>query len=96
MELALALGKTVQELKEGMSYEEAQLWGLYRKRHGPFTLQARNEYGFALLAAIQTGEKNLKKFIPWYVEPEVEMTPQMMFSGIKSVSTKNNARARNG
>jgi hypothetical protein len=80
---------TVGRLKREMSFEEAVIWGLYRKRHGPFTVQARNEYGFALLAAIQTGQKDLKKFIPWYVEPEVEMTPQQMLMGLKSVSAKN-------
>lgn len=80
---------TVGRLKKEMSFEEAVIWGLYRKRHGPFTVQARNEYGFALLAAIQTGQKDLKKFIPWYVEPEVEITPQQMFLGLKAVSTKN-------
>jgi len=79
---------TVGQIKK-MSFEEAQIWGLYRKRHGPFTSQARIEYGFALLAAIHTGQKDLKKFIPWYVEPEVEITPQQMLMGLKSVSAKN-------
>lgn len=80
---------TVGRLKKEMSFEEAVIWGLYRKRHGPFTVQDRNEYGFALLAAIHTGQKDLKKFIPWYVEPEVEITPQQMLMGLKSVSAKN-------
>lgn len=92
MELALALGKTVHELKEGMSYEEAMMWGLYRKRHGPFDLQSRMEYQMALLAALQTREKNLKKFVPWYVEPEIEMTPEMMFNQI-SMAAKQNGKS---
>lgn len=53
-----------------MSYAEAMVWGLYRKKHGPFTVQARLEYQLALLAAVQTGEKDLTKFIPWHVEPD--------------------------
>lgn len=76
-----------------MSYEEAMMWGLYRQRHGPFSLQARQEYQFSLLAALQTREKNLKKFIPWYAEPEVEMTPVMMFNQISMAAKKNEARA---
>lgn len=87
MELGLALGMTVRELKERLTYEEAMLWGMYRQKHGPFTVQARVEYGFALLAAIQTGEKDLKKFVPWHVEPE--LTPEMMFAQIKGASLKN-------
>lgn len=57
------------ELK-GMSYQEMVIWGQYRRKHGPFTMQARLEYQLALLAAIQTGEKDLTKFIPWHVEPD--------------------------
>ena len=72
-----------------MSYEEAMVWGQYRKRRGPFDLQSRIEYHLALLAAIQTGERNLKKFVPWYVEPELEMTPEMMFNQISMAAKKN-------
>lgn len=72
-----------------MTYEEAMVWGLYRKRHGPLSLQTRQEYQFSLLAALQTREKNLKKFIPWYVEPEIEMTPEMMFNQISMAAKKN-------
>lgn len=78
------MGKTVSELKEGMSYEEAGKWGQYRKKHGPFTVQARVEYGFALLAAIQTGEKSLKKFIPW--SEEEEATPEGIFGALNLVT----------
>lgn len=46
------------------------IWGQYRKKNGPFSLQARLEYHLALLAAIHTGEKDLTKFIPWHVEPD--------------------------
>lgn len=70
-----------------MSYEEAMVWGQYRKKHGPFTVQKRVEYGFAVLAAIQTGEKDLTKFIPWREPPE--LTPEMMFAQIKGASRKN-------
>lgn len=79
----------MQELKEGMSYEEAMKWGQYRKRHGPFDLQSRLEYHLALLAAMQAREKNLKKFIPWYTEPEIEITPEMMFNQINMAARKN-------
>jgi hypothetical protein len=67
-----------------MSFEEAMGWGQYRKKHGPFTVQSRVEYGFALLAAIQTGEKDLTKFIPWHVEPEA--TPEGVEAILKSLS----------
>jgi hypothetical protein len=84
---------TVGELKRKMTFEEAVTWGLYRKRHGPFTVQARTEYGFALLAAIQTNTKDLRKFIPWHVEQEIEMTPKQMLTGLQAVSAKNRARS---
>lgn len=84
---------TVGKMKQEMSFQEAVLWGLYRKKHGPFSLQPRMEYGFALLAAIQTGQKDLRKFIPWHHEEEVELTPQQMFLGLKAVSAKNKARS---
>lgn len=87
------MGKTVRELKEGMDHEEAMRWGLYRKKYGPFDLQQRMQYQLALLAAIQAGEKKLTKFIPWYVEPEVELTPQAMLAGLRTASTKNRVRA---
>lgn len=94
MELALGLGMTVRELKDKLSYEEAMQWGLYRKKNGPFSIQKRVEYGFALLAAIQTGSKDLKKFIPWLSEQEVEITPEMMLAQLKTVSVKNKVREK--
>lgn len=95
MELALGLGMTVRELKDKLSYEEAMQWGLYRKKNGPFSVQKRVEYGFALLAAIQTGNKDLKKFIPWLHE-DVEITPEMMLAQLKTVSVKNKVREKAG
>lgn len=90
MELALGLGMTARELKDKLSYEEAMQWGLYRKKNGPFSIQKRVEYGFALLATIQTGGKDLRKFIPW-LEPE-ELTPDVMLAQLKGISAKNKVR----
>lgn len=87
MELALALHMPVSDLKAKLTVDDAIKWGLYRKKHGPLDIQQRMEYGFALLAGIQTGERDLKKFIPWREPPE--LTPEMMFAQIKGASRKN-------
>lgn len=94
MELALGLGMTVRELKDKLSYEEAMQWGLYRKKNGPFSIQKRVEYGFALQAAIQTGTKDLRKFIPWLQEEE--LTPDLMLAHLKGISAKNQLRETSG
>ena len=43
-------GKTIEEAKQRLSYDEFQLWVEYRKRHGPLWHGPRLEHGAALVA----------------------------------------------
>lgn len=67
MELALALGGTVQELKHRVTYSEAVKWMAYRQKHGGIG-EARTAYLLGCIATMinnsNGGKAKLNDFLP--------------------------------
>jgi hypothetical protein len=72
----MALGGTVQEVKQRMSYAEAQLWFEYRRKHGGIG-EARTAYLLACLNVMTNnsngGKAGLHDFLPGIPAPEPEI-----------------------
>lgn len=67
-------GKTIEEAKASLSYEETVSWRLYRSVRGPLNIMQRIDRGAALMA-VRMGGGKMKDFMPWSGEIVEEAQP---------------------
>lgn len=74
---------TIEELKERMSYSEAQAWGQYRLKRGPLNAMMRMDNGFALIAMMINhacgGKAEISDFLRYGKPGDEVMTDPMDF-----------------
>ena len=71
-------GRTIEEAKASLSYEESQSWFQYVEKRGSLNIGRRLEYGFALLLHVYLQSKGNKRtdifdFMPHESRPETEV-----------------------
>lgn len=66
-------GRTIEEAKERLTYEEFLMWCAYIKKHGSLHVGRRLEYGFGMVAMLINracgGNKEMADFMPHYERP---------------------------
>ncbi len=69
-------GRSIEEWKEVMSFDEYMRWKEYRKLRGPMNPMLRNDYAFAMLCVFIKGlfgkKAELEDYLLW--KPEEEAT----------------------
>lgn len=72
----MALGGTVAEIKQRMTYSEALQWFAYRRKHGGIG-EARTQYLLACIATMTNnaagGKAELRDFLPGLPVPEAKV-----------------------
>ena len=78
-------GRTLEEAKDRLSYQEFLTWLAFRKKRGTLHQGMRMEEGFALLAAMyanahsKNGGHRLSDFMPHGDEPELTLEDLQAF-----------------
>jgi hypothetical protein len=83
-------GRSVEELKQAISYPEFLLWDAYRQKRGTLNQGMRLEWLFARLSAqvhIATGGKEgFLDFLRYHEEPETSIDSVAKLMGVKQVT----------
>lgn len=87
--MALALGKTVKELQQEMSFGEVRVWVAYMKKYGPFNDVRRYDRPAAILGSILSrahgGKATQADFMPWGKDVKVDPSLEDMIGALGRV-----------